>query len=298
MTSTRSMVITLFCVALVCSVILQFVYSYTVPRIEETRKRLMLNGLQEVIEAAEFNEVIPDTLWRAVDANGEPVGIVFRVFPQGYGGSIPIMVGLDLSGIITGVRIASAAEGMNETPGLGAKILEQDFKGQFFGKSGDAVLLTKDGGEIDVITAATISSRAVCNGIREGIDLYINYLCGPFDPICVFPGASNFIEAIKDTLWYAVIENDTVGLVFLGSTPGYADRIDYAVGIGEDEKIVAVKVLYSNETPGVGDVIESEEFLEKFKTKIPDAISGATVSSQALIEAIRESIVAYKEYLP
>lgn len=292
------MVITLFSVALVCSVILQFVYSYTAPKIEETRKELMLNGLQEVIDATEFEEIVPDTVWQAIDRSGKVVGIVFRVFPQGYAGSIPIMVGLGLDGVVTGVRIASAAEGMNETPGLGAKILEDDFKSQFINKTGDAVLLTKDGGEIDAITAATISSRAVCTGVHRGIGLYSEYVCKPFNPACVFPEADSFIAAIQDTLWYAIKEEDTVGLVLLGSTQGYADRIDYAVGMDKKQKIVELTIVYAQETPGIGDVIESAEFLEKFKTKLPDAVSGATVSTKALITAVKTAIERYREYLP
>lgn len=298
MTSTRSMVITLFCVALICSVVLSFVYSYTAPRIDETRSQLMLSGLQEVIEAAEFQEILPETLWRAIDTSGNAVGIVFRVFPQGYGGLIPITVGLDHEGSVTGVRIASAAEGMNETPGLGAKILEEDFKEQFIGKSDAGVLLNRDGGEIDAITAATISSRAVCNGVKKGIDLYREYLCEPFDPLCVFPNASGYIVIIEDIVWYAITEHDTTGIVIVGSTQGYADRIDYAVGINTQGRIVDIKVIFTNETPGIGDVIENEEFLEKFKTNIPDAVSGATISSQALIKAVKADIVKYGGYLP
>ncbi|MBN2619460.1 FMN-binding protein [candidate division WOR-3 bacterium] len=298
MTGTRFMVITLFCVALVCSVILSFVYSYTAPRIEETRGQLMLSGLQEVIKAAEFKEVIPETLWQALDTSGKAVGVVFRVFPQGYGGLIPITVGLDLEGAVTGIRIASAAEGLNETPGLGAKILEDDFRGQFIGKTGKGVLLTKDGGEIDAITAATISSRAVCNGIGQGIDRFREYLCESFDPACVFPDASGFIKIIKDTLWLAVAGNDTIGFVVCGSTRGYADRIDYAFGVTIKSRIKDIKVVFANETPGIGDVIQSEAFLGKFKTKIPDAVSGATISSQALIKAVKDDIARFKEYLP
>ncbi|GAI55691.1 unnamed protein product, partial [marine sediment metagenome] len=139
MTSTRNMVLTLLIVAIVCSVILSFVYSYTEPLIAETQNQMTLDGLKQVINAQEFVEIIPDTLWRAVDSSGMLTGIVFRVFPQGYGGPIPITVGLDLDGKVTGVRVASAAEGLKETPGLGVKITEPEFKDQFIGKCGPAV---------------------------------------------------------------------------------------------------------------------------------------------------------------
>lgn len=297
MTSTKNMVLTLLIVAIVCSVVLSFVYSYTEPRIAETQAQLTLGGLKQVINAQEFVEIIPDTLWNAVDSSGILTGIVFRVFPQGYGGPIPITVGLDLNGKITGVRIASAAEGLKETPGLGVKITEPEFKDQFIDKCAPEAQLKNDGGEIDAITAATISSRAVCNGIKNGIETYLNYLETPIDKRCVFSDAREFVEIIKDTLWYALKDADTIGIVFVGFTQGYLDCIEFMVGVGTDAKISGVEILYSSETEGIGEAIREKEFLDKFKEGSAEAITGATVSSQVLIDAIEEYITRYKEYL-
>lgn len=297
MTSTRNMVLTLLIVAIVCSVILSFVYSYTEPLIAETQNQMTLDGLKQVINAQEFVEIIPDTLWRAVDSSGMLTGIVFRVFPQGYGGPIPITVGLDLDGKVTGVRVASAAEGLKETPGLGVKITEPEFKDQFIGKCGSAVQLKNDGGEIDAITAATISSRAVCSGVKKGIETYLNYLETPIDKKCVFSDAQEFVEIIKDTLWYAVKDADTVGIVFIGITQGFVDYIKFMVGVGTDAKINGVEILCSSETEGIGEAILEKEFLDKFKEDSVEAITGATVSSQALIDAVKGYITRYREYL-
>jgi len=297
MTSTKNMVLTLLIVAIVCSVVLSFVYSYTEPRIAETQAQLTLGGIKQVINAQEFVEIIPDTLWKAVDSSGILTGIVFRVFPQGYGGPIPITVGLDLNGKITGVRIASAAEGLKETPGLGVKITEPEFKDQFIDKCAPEAQLKNDGGEIDAITAATISSRAVCNGIKKGIETYLNYLETPIDKRCVFSDAREFVEIIKDTLWYALKDADTIGIVFVGFTQGYLDCIEFMVGVGTDAKISGVEILYSSETEGIGEAIREKEFLDKFKEGSAEAITGATVSSQVLIDAIEEYITRYKEYL-
>ena len=297
MTSTRSMVITLLIVAVVCSIVLSFVYSYTGPRIEETQKELTLAGLREVIKADIFTAVLPDTVWEAKDSANNLVGIIFRVFPQGYGGPIPIMVGLDLKGTITGIRIASAAEGLKETPGLGVKITEPVFRDQFIGKTLENVLIKKDGGEIDAITAATISSRAVCNGIKLGIEQYASYLCPPFDKCQIFPGAEEFIEIIPEILWYALKQTDTLGIVFIASVQGYAEKIEFIVGLDEKVKITGIDILYSNETPGIGEAIRDTLFLNTFKDKIPDAITGATVSSKALIDGVKNKVKEYKDYL-
>ncbi len=297
MNDTRKMVLTLFIVALVCAVVLSFVYAFTSPRIKETKKKLSLEGLRQVIEAREFKNIIPDTLWQAFDSAGNRVGIVYRVFPRGYGGPIPITVGLGPDGKITGIKIASAAEGLKETPGLGVKTTEPEFTGQFIGKCGNDVLLKKDGGTIDGITAATISSRAVCNGIKQGIDTYSKYLGPTYDKKKLFPGAKSFSPIIKDTLWYALSDTDTLGIVFIGATSGYLDTIKFIVGLNKKKKITGVDILYINESAGFGDKIKDQNFLNKFKKGMPEAITGATISSKALINGVKNGIKRFKEYL-
>lgn len=102
--------------------------------------------------------------------SGELVGIAFKVVAhEGYGGDIEIMMGVDPNGIVTGVEIL----GHNETPGLGAKITEDSFKVKFKGLSiKNDLRVKKDGGEVDQITGATISPRAVVEVIKEGLELY------------------------------------------------------------------------------------------------------------------------------
>jgi electron transport complex protein RnfG len=286
MTGTRQMIITLFIVAVICAVILSFVYAFTEPRIAETQAQLTLSGLKEVITADEYQEVIPDTLWEALDSSGNRVGMVFRVFPQGYAGPIPITVGLDTEGRITGIRVASGAEGLAETPGLGAKITQPSFTEQFKGKTAGEVGLEQEGGPIKAITAATISSRAVAAGVKKGIEMYGECLAPACDPGLVFAEADAFIEVIKDTLWKAVSGSDTLGIVFVGTVQGYLDDIRFMVGYSTEERITGVAILYSQETEGIGEVIRTKEFLDKFKTGRPEAISGATVSSKALINGV------------
>jgi electron transport complex protein RnfG len=296
MTSIRQMIITLFVVAVICAIILSFVYAFTEPRIAETQAQLTLSGLEEVITAYEYKEIIPDTLWRAVDSSGENIGVVFRVFPRGYAGPIPITVGLDNDGKITGIRVASAAEGLAETPGLGAKITQPGFTEQFRGKTAADVALEQEGGSIEAITAATISSRAVTSGIKKGIEMYGACLMPSCDPGIVFSDADRFVEVIKDTLWRAVRGSDTLGVVFVGIVEGYLDSIKFMVGYSAEKRITGISILYSQETEGIGELIREEEFLEKFKTGIPEAISGATISTKALINGVVKGIERFEEY--
>jgi len=105
------------------------------------------------------------------------VGRAFLVVaPDGYGGPIEIMMGVDPEGVITGIEIIS----LSETPGLGAKIGSVDTwpgrgdgPGGLIGKSlKNNLKVKRDGGEIDQITGATISPRAVVKAVKKGLEFY------------------------------------------------------------------------------------------------------------------------------
>lgn len=85
------------------------------------------------------------------------------VSEAGYGGTIRLMVGLMPDRTVVSYQVLAA----NETPGLGAKLGDADFAKQFPGKDGAALKVKKDGGAIDAITGATITSRAVCAAIAD-----------------------------------------------------------------------------------------------------------------------------------
>ena len=83
---------------------------------------------------------------------------------EGYGGDIVLMVGFkkDKKTVIS-YKVLQATE----TPGLGMKLKTPEFAGQFSGKDGSALKVKKDGGDIEAITSATITSRAVCKAIAD-----------------------------------------------------------------------------------------------------------------------------------
>lgn len=85
------------------------------------------------------------------------VGYVAQATAKGYGGEVEVLLGMDLNGVITGINVGGA--NFAETSGLGSKVKEPAFMGQFAGKSGQLTV----GGNIDAVTAATISSTAVVN---------------------------------------------------------------------------------------------------------------------------------------
>ena len=97
-------------------------------------------------------------------------GYALEVKPSGFDNTITMMVGVDFEGKILGISVVSHTE----TAGLGAVAAAKTsageaFRNQFIGQSG-AVQVSKDGGTMDAITGATITSRAICVGINAALD--------------------------------------------------------------------------------------------------------------------------------
>lgn len=111
--------------------------------------------------------------------NNKTLGYAIKVNSKGYGGNIEIMVGISNEGKIDGIKILS----LSETPGLGANSTKPSFYGQYKGKSTKTPLaVTKSSNakdnEIQAITGATITSKAVTKGVNEAVEFYKNNLKG------------------------------------------------------------------------------------------------------------------------
>ena len=95
------------------------------------------------------------------------LGYVFTAYGKGYSSVVQTLVCVDLTGTVAG----SVVLYQQETPGLGANVVKPEkLIGQFTGRVAAGILLKKDGGEIDSITGSTITSRAVTNSVRLGIE--------------------------------------------------------------------------------------------------------------------------------
>ncbi len=92
------------------------------------------------------------------------IGYVATAAAKGYGGDVQVMIGVDLNLSIAGIEILS----QSETAGLGANCENPQWLSQFVGKSG-TLAVNKDGGEIDAITASTITSRAVTSAVNKAL---------------------------------------------------------------------------------------------------------------------------------
>lgn len=169
----RSMALCLFLVCLVCSALLGGVYVLTKEKIDQEVIKKTNNAIALV--TPEFdNEPSAESIPVELDGDvvtvyparmgDRTVGYAVESFTsKGFSGRIDIMVGFDMEGNIVGTSVISHAE----TPGLGAKMTEPAFYSQFEGRNPASFRLavTKDGGEVDAITASTITSRAYCDAV-------------------------------------------------------------------------------------------------------------------------------------
>jgi len=125
----------------------------------------------QTVEVEKNNRKVFYSVFKAKHPNGRPAGWVAKAVGQGYADKIEILVGMDNKlKKITGLFVLD----QKETPGLGNKIMEEGWRQQFVKKkTATPLTVTKEGAsaahEIDAITGATISSRAVCSIINTTI---------------------------------------------------------------------------------------------------------------------------------
>lgn len=170
----------LFVIAAIAGVLLAFTESLTAPLILENQKRIEELARREVLPAASsfkensyFDASASQTFnySTGIASGGEIVGMVMKVAPKGFAGPIDMMIGINGEGKVNGFKVLS----LKETPGLGTKLTSAAFAQPFqklIGENPAPVFkVKKDGGNVDGITAATISSRAFCAGVREALEL-------------------------------------------------------------------------------------------------------------------------------
>lgn len=160
------LVVSLTSIAAVCAAVLAYVNSITAGPIKATAAANEKKAIMAVLPpGAENVETVGEKCFVGKDAAGNVVGYAAKGTDSGgYGGDIELMVGFKADKkTVVAYRTLKAAE----TPGLGMKLNTVEFAGQFPGKDGSSLKVRKDGGEIEAITSATITSRAVCRAIAD-----------------------------------------------------------------------------------------------------------------------------------
>ena len=183
----QNMVLVLVGVALVCGGLLAYVNQLTKPAIEKQAELTLADGIKAVLATDNVTVNNTETVTRTVNGK-ESTFIIYTTDkgvavestdPNAFGGKLKVLVGFDDNGTILGYTLLEHAE----TPGLGAKAGEwfqkpenggNSEKASIVGKSPKIVNCTvsKDGGDIDAITASTITSRAFLSAVREAYNTF------------------------------------------------------------------------------------------------------------------------------
>lgn len=185
--SITNMVVVLVAVAVITGGILAWVNAITTEPIKAQNEKTLADGIQAVMLVDGLKVTANDSVTeniggkdyqfvvhKASDASGKAIGAAIESTVGGFGGDLKVLVGFDVEGHVLGYTILQTSE----TPGLGAKAdkwFQKGGKGDIIGKQMDAqkpLTVKKDGGDIDAITASTITSRAFLKAINQAYTVY------------------------------------------------------------------------------------------------------------------------------
>lgn len=180
------MVVVLVGVALITGSILAYVNHVTEEPIKLQSEKTLADGIKAVMGGVDLSVAKDDTvrqtisgkevtfvIHETVGTDSKPIGAAVESTTGGFGGDLKVLVGFDNDGKILGYTILQHSE----TPGLGAKAdkwFQKDGKGCVIGKNpaSDKLTVKKDGGDVDAITASTITSRAFLLAVNQAYQAY------------------------------------------------------------------------------------------------------------------------------
>jgi electron transport complex protein RnfG len=184
--SLLNMTLVLTGVAVIMGGILAYVNNLTSGPINEQKEKALADGIKTVMACNDLTVANTDTvkqndakgkeliyiIYQTKDAQGNDLGAAVQSTTGGFGGDLKVLVGFDKEGTILGYTLLEH----QETPGLGAKAdkwFQKGEKGDIIGKNPQEPLtVSKDGGQVDAITASTITSRAFLLAVNNAYNAY------------------------------------------------------------------------------------------------------------------------------
>lgn len=334
-----NMVLVLGGITLIAAACLGLVYDVTKGPIEQAKASKTTGALSQVMP--EFDND-PSAGVQTIEIDGMPIKVytglkgdavagyaVETMTKNGFNGEIRLMVGFDPNGEIVNIEVLQH----NETPGLGSKIADPDnvLLVSFQGKNPQELNMKvyKDGGDIDVITASTISSRAYVDAVERGYKAFQSVALGqniaqekPSDYLSMvlpnkqYVGVPETVE-VNGEKAVVTLSSDEIGplgyAVEVVTEDGFIGPIRLMVGFTPQLEIYNAVVMEQNETPGYGSQITDADnsVLASLKGKRGrdidwrlkadggdvDAISGSTVTSRAYMKAVKKAYDACWEYV-
>lgn len=175
--SLKNMVLCLLLMSIVMSAALGFVYVITKKPIENTNKKAEIDAIKNVLPSFDNDptkeaKTIDGLVYYVATQSDSIVGCAVKTYTdKGFAGHFEIMVGFKPDGTI----YKTAVLDQKETPGLGDK-MKTKWRDQFNEKNPNSfrMKVKKDGGDVDAITASTITSRAFCDAVARAYDGFMN----------------------------------------------------------------------------------------------------------------------------
>lgn len=274
--------------------------------------------------AVAFTEEIPAenadgayTYFEAFDDTNEVIGYVFKNGTPGYydDKDVVVLLGIDLEGKVVG----NIPVDLQETPGLGSRVEEDEFRNQFNGQTGPFEI----GANVDAVSAATKSSDGYVASVNKGVKQFEEVkgkISGlPAIPAgeeakktpeqLAMPEAKSFSEVLSATAEGGAFEykealdadGKVIGYLFFPVEKGYHGDIKSVIGVNLEGKVSGANIIEHTETAGLGSRIEEEEFLSQFaglsladEVNSADAITNATVSSKAYFATVVQALEQFE----
>ena len=279
-------------IALVAAVALAVTNMITKGPIQERADAALREAFNAVMPAESYEAItIPSgyevsSLYAAKNGD-EVVGYCVTASANGYNGPVAVNLGVGADGLVTGCAVGDTS--FAETPGFGARAKEASFQDQFVGI--DAV----NGGSFDALSGATVTSTAVLNATNEALRCVAEVALGQTptaDPLVTF-GAKEETSAPAETA-------PLTGAVQEGSAKGFASDVKVQLTLDDAGAIAQLSIDASGETAGLGQLTMEDAFTSQFIGKTGpftlgdgiDSVSGATISSQAAVDAINSALSA------
>ena len=301
-TKKRPPYLILCLIALVAALALGITNAITAGPIEQHRMDALSAAYNAVLPAENYTEISYDAakyknltgLYSAEDANGNLLGYVVSASQQGYAGPVAVTFALDAQGTVTAVKVGDNE--FVETAGFGARALNEEFAAQFPG------IQAVEGGAFEALSGATFTSKAVLGNTNEAMQAVAEAVFQKESAGVVFGKNEKAAAASTAQADPAAL---TAGARMTGSAQGFAGNVTVDFALDDSLAIEGLTVSAPDETEGLGKRAEEAEFAAQFNGKaLPvslediEAISGATITSTAVVDAINAATVKVEQAAP
>ncbi|MBR1685788.1 MAG: FMN-binding protein, partial [Clostridia bacterium] len=286
-------------IALIAALILAITNAVTEGPIAEHKMAALQETFSTVMPAADYEEISFDSatyktvssIYAAKDESGNIIGYCVTASQQGYAGPVAMTLGLDTKGNVVAVKIGDTD--FQETTGIGARALNPEFAEQFVG------LVATNDGAFEALSGATFTSKAVLGDVNAAFSAFANAVLSTDGGEIVF--GKNEAAAAPETDPDAI----AAGATLVGTAQGFAGTVTATLTIADDLTIGSLSVDAPDETEGLGKRAQDADFTDQFIGKsLPvdiadiETVSGATITSTAVVTAINGAQPAKAEILP